>query len=114
MQKIGQVAYKLDLSIGSHIHPVFHVSALKTHIGAGVSAQPSLPNVCEDDASLLPTPPVILDRCTRKGRSKVLVHWHGLSLAKATWEDLVQMRQQFTKAALEDKGNITRGELLCA
>ena len=39
LQKIGFVAYKLELPPSSHVHPVFHVSYLKKVIGTNIRAQ---------------------------------------------------------------------------
>ena len=43
LQKIGYVAYKLELPPPSHIHPLFHVSCLKKFIGTNIKAQTILP-----------------------------------------------------------------------
>ena len=100
LQRIGAVAYKLELPPESRIHPVFHVSILKKHLGNHVTVQQQLPVEGPEDP---PHPLAILEQRT-KGRSKeVLVHWAGCSPADATWEKLEFLRQQYPTFPLEDK-----------
>jgi len=68
LARIGPVAYRLELPIGSLIHDVFNVCLLKQHVGTAPPASPILPPVSEA-ATLLPQPEVILDkRIIQKGR----------------------------------------------
>ncbi|KAA8514958.1 hypothetical protein F0562_018255 [Nyssa sinensis] len=66
-EKIGKVAYKLNLSLGSRIHPVFHVSLLKKKLGDTIVASTELPPLVEDGHVLM-EPEAILDtRWIKKG-----------------------------------------------
>uniref|UniRef100_A0A453JK53 Tf2-1-like SH3-like domain-containing protein n=1 Tax=Aegilops tauschii subsp. strangulata TaxID=200361 RepID=A0A453JK53_AEGTS len=47
-QKVGQSAYKLQFPADVKIHPVFHVSQLKKHIGDKSIPSPHLPMVNAD------------------------------------------------------------------
>jgi hypothetical protein len=43
LQKIGTMAYKLELPTSSRVHPVFHVSCLKKFIGDKIPVQTIFP-----------------------------------------------------------------------
>uniref|UniRef100_A0A2N9H887 Chromo domain-containing protein n=1 Tax=Fagus sylvatica TaxID=28930 RepID=A0A2N9H887_FAGSY len=105
LQRIGQVAYKLELPLDTRIHPVFHVSLLKEKLGSKISVQPQLPITIGDHNELRVRPMTILDRRKRQNVEEVLVQWQGLPTSEATWENLTAMKSQFPEYALEDKGH---------
>lgn len=87
LQKIGPVAYKLDLSSHLKIHPVFHVSILRQYIGDLPSCPLPLPPISNKHHPIL-TPLAILDwRTVNTGSNQieqVLVQWEGTQPNEAT------------------------------
>lgn len=53
LQKIGSMAYKLELPPSSQVHLVFHVSCLKKVIGDKISVQTILLKLCEEGKIIL-------------------------------------------------------------
>jgi hypothetical protein len=53
LQKIGTMAYKLELPASSRVHPVFHVSCLKKVIGDKIPVQTILPELDEEGKIIL-------------------------------------------------------------
>ena len=53
LQKIGTMAYKLDLSASSRVHPIFHVSCLKKVIGENLPVQKIFPEPDEEGKIIL-------------------------------------------------------------
>ncbi|XP_040988952.1 uncharacterized protein LOC121236569 [Juglans microcarpa x Juglans regia] len=98
IQKIGTVAYKLDLPSSSKIHPVFHVSSLKKKLGDQISPLPTLPPV-DAEGNVQPEPELILDRRMKKlgnhASTEVLVKWLGASLEDSSWESLWKLRSLY-------------------
>lgn len=72
LQKIGQVAYKLDLPTGSLIHPVFHVSLLKKRVGSKYFVSTELLRL-GTEGQFIVYPIAILDRRTIKRRNVAVV-----------------------------------------
>jgi hypothetical protein len=98
IQKVGQVAYKLLLPEGCAIHPVFHVSQLKKHIGPKVIPQPNLPLI-DSDGNIQMHPAEVLQRrlIPRNNEPVVqwLIKWINLPVEAATWEDANFIKKAF-------------------
>ncbi|XP_026459821.1 uncharacterized protein LOC113360534 [Papaver somniferum] len=98
LQKIGVVAYKLQLPLISRIHPVFHVSQLKKKIGTTHTPSPSLP-VVDYEGQIILHPAVILDsRTVARGRCQVdqlIIQWKNASAENSTWEDYANVHAHF-------------------
>ncbi|XP_075084265.1 uncharacterized protein LOC142167867 [Nicotiana tabacum] len=48
MQRIGTVAYRLELPEGSQLHPIFHISKLKKRVGPSITPQLQ-PPICDGE-----------------------------------------------------------------
>jgi hypothetical protein len=98
IQKIGQVAYKLLLPDACAIHPVFHISQLKKHLGPKVIPQQALPLV-DSDGNILMQPEALLDRrmipSNNEPMVQWLIKWINLPDTTATWEDVDFIRKVF-------------------
>ncbi|WVZ61807.1 hypothetical protein U9M48_011622 [Paspalum notatum var. saurae] len=96
LERVGAVAYKLDLPADAHIHPVFHVSQLKPFVGDYTSVYTDLP-ACTD----LEAAAVLERRLVKKGNTampQVKVTWSGLPDSAAKWEDYYVLKQRFLDA----------------
>ena len=105
--KVGLVAFKLVLPLGSQIHDVFHVSMLKKHLGPVTATSTQLPAV-SDTSTVLPQPEAVLDRrVIHKGKyrpkSKILVKWVGAPAEDATWENEWRFTKSYPDFILVDK-----------
>ena len=65
LQKIGTMAYKLELPASSRVHPVFHVSCLKKVIGDKLLVEAMLPELDEEGKIIL-EPEAVKETRTRK------------------------------------------------
>lgn len=105
MQKIGPIAYQLELPPGSRIHPVFHCSLLKPFQPLTDQTNPiaELPTTSVDNDPII-SPLVILDtkwdQSDNGPKLMVLVQWKGLFPEDASWEPWESLKADFH---LEDK-----------
>jgi hypothetical protein len=78
LQKIGQAAYTLQLPPDAQIHPIFHVSQLKKHLGPKAVPSPTLPMVTPDGYVKMEPEKVLSTRSVPSGmvvKSQWLIQW---------------------------------------
>jgi hypothetical protein len=101
LERIGEVAYRVELPAGSKVHPIFHVSLLKQKMGSDVPTSTVMPEYDDGDQQLQPQ--AILDYRGNINNREVLIHWQGFSPTDATWESFSMMKIRFPDFVLEDK-----------
>jgi len=103
IERVGEVAYRLQLPAEEKIHSVFHCSCLKPFHRSPEQVDTSpLPQQFVGDQPMV-TPLAILDYRRSPvdvNTWQVLVQWTGLSPDETTWEDWNQLREDYH---LEDK-----------
>jgi hypothetical protein len=87
IQKIGAVAYKLQLPDGARIHSVFYVSLLKKYMGDSTMPLKELPPVTDDGVVILEPHQILDTRWVKQGNKfeeDSLVQWKHLLVKDAT------------------------------
>ncbi|XP_071724404.1 uncharacterized protein [Rutidosis leptorrhynchoides] len=116
LQRVGTVAYKLELPPSSKIHPVFHVSQLKRMIGNHPVITDLPADLEVSDAVSFEPDRVLAHREIIRNDSpvsQVLVQWVGRPADEAVWLDTSDVADQFPHFHLGDKvvlpaaGNVT-------
>ncbi|GKE50946.1 reverse transcriptase, partial [Tanacetum coccineum] len=97
VDKIGNVAYKLQLPSGSLFHLLFYVLRLK--LCKGVVDKPDTLPMCDNEGLSLVFPVKIIDRRLGKLNNRVvayvLVQWSNGSEEGATWELYTYLLKKF-------------------
>jgi Chromo (CHRromatin Organisation MOdifier) domain len=117
LNKVGKVAYHLNLPEGSLIHPVFHMSQLKKRVGSIIPLLTKLPLV-GPEGKLKITPAAILDRRVLKRNNEVvvevLVQWDNLPEEETSWEDYYKLKESSLKFVLRTLKTSLEGRVLSA
>ncbi|WVZ78969.1 hypothetical protein U9M48_026604 [Paspalum notatum var. saurae] len=117
LERIGKVAYRLDLPDGSSIHPVFHVSQLKPFTADYSPVFSTLPAVPDLDGPSIQPATIVERRLVKRGTSavpQVRIQWTGLSPSATTWEDYHVVRERFPTAAAWGQAPSSAGGVVTA
>jgi len=115
IDRIGKVAYKLQLPTSAKIHPVFHISQLK--LCRGQHDQPYLPLPIYDSEipPLIQPMAVLKSRTIIRGEQQVqqsLIQWENGLPEEATWEDNLLIARAYPHFNLGDKVDFDGGSIV--
>ncbi|KAJ0436024.1 putative nucleotidyltransferase, Ribonuclease H [Helianthus annuus] len=114
VERVGPVAYRLELPPEALIHNVFHVSLLKKC--QGELPLPVSSTTSPEDVPTTGSQPeaILADRVVKKGKyrpkTEILVKWKGLPPEEATWETKWRFLKAYPDFHLEDKANSSGGD----
>ena len=114
LEKIGAVAYRLELPQDSSIHPVFHISQLKAFHPDYTPAYSTLPTLTDLAASEAVPERILVRRLIKKGNTavpQVLLTWTGLPEHSTTWEDYHVVKKCFPSAPAWGQAEPSWGEM---
>lgn len=115
LQKVGNVAYKLQLPASARIHPVVHVSQLKKAIADPSAVSTDLP-VMYTQMQVVQPSRICGSRMIRHGGKQipqVQLEWEGISSSCMRWEPLFAVVAAYPdapawgQAAFSGEGNVT-------
>ena len=113
LERIGEVAYRLELPPGAKIHNVFHISLLRRFVEGGGAFKPTeWPSEFVDHQPCV-TPVAILNKrkILTNGvlEEEWLIEWSDSGSSSATWEPAAVIQEQFPGLRLADKSNHNGG-----
>jgi hypothetical protein len=100
-ERVGKLAYRLELPPRARIHCVFHVVFLKKFEGEPPAEVVPLPVIRH--GRVVPIPSQVIKARLNRGTWEVLVRWEARSAADATWEPLEQFTETHPAFQLEDE-----------
>lgn len=89
LDRVGKVAYRLELPPDSQVHNVFHISQLKEYHPDYTPVFATLPRFPSLDTMDTEPDAILERRLVKKGNAavpQVLIKWLGLPTEQATWE----------------------------
>ena len=116
IERIGQSTYRLKLADGCLIHPVFHISQLKTAVPPSTPVSSIIPDATNELQGTHRYPrssPASVQRHYDASSAGPLVRWSDPPSALDTWEDEAPLRLQFPRspalgqAGFQDRGDVT-------
>jgi hypothetical protein len=116
LQRVGKVAYKLQLPLASRIHPVVHVSQLKKGVKPTDEVSTTLPLSLMRFHSMVQPKSISGERMIRRGGKQVpeiKVQWQGSPSSCDSWEPVYAIVNAYPaspawgQAALQGGGNVT-------
>jgi hypothetical protein len=100
IERIGLVAYRLQLPKDCRIHPVVHVSQLKKHVPQSVRIEDDISQVPDEPTRAVSPVQFLSSRMCRKGAStvsQILVQWDAVPASLTTWEEAEDLRRRFPR-----------------
>jgi hypothetical protein len=107
LERIGDVAYMLQLPAGTRLHDVFHVGLLKRFKGEPPVEPQVLPPIKNGRACAQPE--AMIRARLAWGRQELLVQWRGQPAAEATWMDRQEFQHLYPNFQLEDELPVEEG-----
>ncbi|CAA6655588.1 unnamed protein product [Spirodela intermedia] len=111
MERIGPVAYKVQLPNRSAVHPVFHISQLRKTLRKDNRSQPIPPTLSEEQEWIL-IPNGIKAHRSIPQDTEILVSWKHLPEFESSWMTISAFLRQFPTSHLVDKVKLMGGVML--